>query len=83
MNNKLVSPERAKGIRVGGTFTFLGIHFVFSTKNRVPLLDNTIHERLFSYMMKIIFGNKEMSFLPFGACCFVFKIRGLHPPDIS
>ena len=46
MNNKLVCPERAKGIRVAGTFTFLGMHFVFSTKNRVPLLDNTIHDSL-------------------------------------
>jgi len=50
----LVSPERAKGIYVAGTFTFLGMHFVFSTKNRVPLLDNTIHERLFSYIGGII-----------------------------
>ena len=54
MNNTLVSPERAKGIRVAGTFTFLGMHFVFSTKNRVPLLDTTIQERLFSYIGGII-----------------------------
>ncbi|MBI2471981.1 MAG: IS200/IS605 family transposase [Planctomycetes bacterium] len=39
---------------MAGTFTFIGIHFVFSTKNRVPLLDNTIHERLFSYIGGII-----------------------------
>lgn len=39
MNNTLVSPERAKGIYVAGTFTFLGMHFVFSTKNRVPNKD--------------------------------------------
>ena len=39
---------------MAGTFTFLGMHFVFSTKNRVPLLDNTIHERLFSYIGGII-----------------------------
>ena len=39
---------------MAGTFTFIGMHFVFSTKNRVPLLDNTIHERLFSYIGGII-----------------------------
>lgn len=39
---------------MAGTFTFLGMHFVFSTKNRVPLLDNTIRERLFSYIGGII-----------------------------
>jgi len=54
MDNKLISPERAKGIRVAGTFTFIGMHFVFSTKNRVPLLDNITYERLFSYIGGII-----------------------------
>ena len=54
MNNTLVSPERAKGNRMAGTFTFLGMHFVFSTKNRVPLLGNTICERLFPYIGGII-----------------------------
>lgn len=105
---------------MAGTFTFLGMHFVFSTKNRVPNKDkfgwqdgygafsvsksaeDTViqyirnqqeHHRKKSFQeefieflnkhgidtMKIIFGNKEASFRPFGACCFVFKIRGLHP----
>ena len=54
MNNTLVSPERAKGNRMAGTFTFLGMHFVFSTKNRVPLPGNTICERLFPYIGGII-----------------------------
>ncbi|MCC7213065.1 MAG: IS200/IS605 family transposase [Candidatus Brocadia sp.] len=54
MNNRWFSPERAKGIHVAGTFTFLGMHFVFSTKNRVPLLDTTMNERLFSYIGGII-----------------------------
>jgi len=39
---------------VAGTFTFLAMYFVFSTKNRVPLLDNIIYERLFSYIGGII-----------------------------
>ena len=39
---------------MAGTFTFLGMHFVFSTKNRVPLLDSTMNERLFSYIGGII-----------------------------
>ena len=53
-NNKMVSPEKTKGIRMAGTFTFLGMHFVFSIKYRVPLLDNIINERLFSYIGGII-----------------------------
>ena len=39
---------------MAGTFTFIGMHFVFSTKNRVPLLDNITYERLFSYIGGII-----------------------------
>ena len=37
-----------------GTFTFLGTHFVFSTKNRTPLISNDIKERLCAYIGGII-----------------------------
>ncbi|MDO8140087.1 MAG: IS200/IS605 family transposase [Candidatus Brocadiales bacterium] len=36
------------------TFTFLGMHFVFSTKNRIPLIDDIIRERLHAYIGGII-----------------------------
>ncbi len=39
---------------MAGTFTFLGSHFVFSTKNRVPLIDNNIKDRLCAYIGGII-----------------------------
>ncbi len=39
---------------MAGTFTFLGTHFVFSTKNRVPLISNDIKERLCAYIGGII-----------------------------
>ena len=39
---------------MAGTFTFLGIHFVFSTKNRIPLISNDIKERLCAYIGGII-----------------------------
>lgn len=39
---------------MAGTFTFLGIHFVFSTKNRIPLIENTMNERLYAYIGGII-----------------------------
>ena len=39
---------------MAGTFTFLGIHFVFSTKNRLPMIDNTINDRLYTYIGGII-----------------------------
>ncbi len=39
---------------MAGTFTFLGIHFVFSTKNRILLIDNDINERLCAYIGGII-----------------------------
>ena len=39
---------------MAGTFTFLGMHFVFSTKNRIPLIDNTMNERLYAYIGGII-----------------------------
>ena len=39
---------------MAGTFTFLGIHFVFSTKNRMSIIDNTMKERLYSYIGGII-----------------------------
>jgi putative transposase len=35
---------------MAGTFTFLGIHFVFSTKNRIPLIPNDIKDRLCAYI---------------------------------
>ena len=40
------------------TFTFLGTHFVFSTKNRTPLIFNDINDRLCAYIGGII---KELS----------------------
>ena len=39
---------------MAGTFTFLVMHFVFSTKNRIPLIDNTMNERLYAYIGGII-----------------------------
>ncbi len=39
---------------MAGTFTFLGTHFVFSTKNRTPLISNDIKERLCAYIGGII-----------------------------
>jgi putative transposase len=39
---------------MAGTFTFLGTHFVFSTKNRIPLIFNDISDRLYSYIGGII-----------------------------
>ena len=35
---------------MAGTFTFLGIHFVFSTKNRIPTISNDINDRLCAYI---------------------------------
>ncbi len=35
---------------MAGTFTFLGTHFVFSTKNRIPLISNDIKDRLCAYI---------------------------------
>ena len=43
---------------MAGTFTFLGTHFVFSTKNRIPLIFNDINDRLYAYIGGII---KELS----------------------
>ena len=43
---------------MAGTFTFLGIHFVFSTKNRIPLISNDIKDRLCAYIGGI---TKELS----------------------
>ena len=43
---------------MAGTFTFLGTHFVFSTKNRTPLIFNDINDRLCAYIGGII---KELS----------------------
>ncbi len=39
---------------MAGTFTFLGTHFVFSTKNRIPLISIDIKDRLCSYIGGII-----------------------------
>ncbi len=39
---------------MAGTFTFLGIHFVFSTKNRIPTISNDISDRLCAYIGGII-----------------------------
>lgn len=39
---------------MAGTCTFLGIHFVFSTKNRTPVIDEKINDRLYAYIGGII-----------------------------
>ena len=39
---------------MAGTFTFLGIHFVFSTKNRIPTISSDINDRLCAYIGGII-----------------------------
>jgi putative transposase len=39
---------------LAGTFTFLGIHFVYSTKNRIPTISNDINGRLCAYIGGII-----------------------------
>jgi len=39
---------------MAGSFTYLGIHFVFSTKQRFPLIDQHIQSRLHSYIGGII-----------------------------
>ncbi len=39
---------------MAGTFTFLGIHFVFSTKNRIPTISCDINDRLCAYIGGII-----------------------------
>ncbi len=39
---------------MAGTFTFLGTHFVFSTKNRTPLISDDIKDRLCAYIGGII-----------------------------
>ena len=39
---------------MAGTFTFLGFHFIFSTKNRMAMIDNGIQERLHEYVGGII-----------------------------
>jgi REP element-mobilizing transposase RayT len=58
---KYIAPtgrQRNLGIIMAGTFTFLGTHFVFSTKNRTPLIFNDINDRLCAYIGGII---KELS----------------------
>lgn len=37
-----------------GTFSDLLVHIVFSTKNRLPLIDGTLHEDLYQYIGGII-----------------------------
>ena len=39
---------------MAGTFTFLGIHFVFSTKNRTPFIDDAMKEKLYAYIGGIV-----------------------------
>lgn len=39
---------------MAGTFTHVAIHFVFSTKNRIPWIDERIRERLHEYMGGIV-----------------------------
>lgn len=39
---------------MAGTFTFLGLHFIFSAKNRIAMIDDVIRERLHEYVGGII-----------------------------
>lgn len=49
-----MKPQRGDTKNMAGTYTFLGTHFVFSTKNRVACIDDNIKERLFPYIGGII-----------------------------
>ena len=39
---------------MAGSFSYIGIHFIFSTKNRVNIINNEIKDRLYSYIAGII-----------------------------
>lgn len=39
---------------MAGTFSFLGFHFIFSTKNRITMIDDDIRNRLHEYIGGII-----------------------------
>jgi len=57
MTKSIISPNGVKEKRnfvLAGTFTYLGIHFVFSTKNRSPFIDIHIKDRLCAYIGGII-----------------------------
>jgi REP-associated tyrosine transposase len=41
---------------VAGTYTNLLYHFVFSTKNRIPLISETLQQDLYSYIGGIVRG---------------------------
>lgn len=39
---------------MSGSYTYLGIHFAFSTKSRLPMIDDEIKDRLYEYIGGII-----------------------------
>jgi REP element-mobilizing transposase RayT len=48
-------------MNIGGmadTFTAINVHFVFSTKNRAPLIDESLQERLWAFMGGIARENR-------------------------
>lgn len=70
MKNIRVSYERAKGIQGTGTFTFLAIPFVLSTKNITPV--STKHDSGKAFFIE--------SFRSFRACCICYSRTGGFTP---
>lgn len=80
MKNIVVSPERAKGIRVAGVFTFLTMPFVLCTKIEFTCPLDTIHERLFCYSRTkghrhLLYPN-GLSVLKFCVYCLILFATG-------
>jgi REP element-mobilizing transposase RayT len=51
---------KIKERRMSGTYTNLLLHLVFSTKNRVPLIDSQLQPRLYEYLGGIIRNKNGM-----------------------
>jgi REP element-mobilizing transposase RayT len=61
------------------TFTNLLVHIIFSTKDRVPFIDNEIQPRLFSYMGGIAAETNQKALLINGTCDHVHGLFALKP----
>jgi REP element-mobilizing transposase RayT len=67
---------------MANTLTFMNIHFVFSTKNRQPQIDNSIKNRLWSYMGGIARQNKIIPQAIGGTNNHIHLLLSI-PPSIS
>ena len=63
---------------MSGSFSYIGIHFIFSTKNRANMINNEIKDRLYQTANRVLIMTNESDLIPAITTSGCSKIKSLH-----